>query len=148
VSVTQASFDDAVVSATVAIRLCTLLRDTGELRNAVQVARSALRRLQATRDASVSQAVFATSRPDDQLALSAASVSCFFDISTAAAVARRPGAGAYGGAGLFGASSQVRTLAITSVRSGCFGRAQGVCVPCSRLILVASSWRWKWCWSQ
>jgi hypothetical protein len=111
---TQASLDDGLLCATVALRLGALYQLTGDPRSAVQILRSGLNALQLARDTAISQAVHAPVRQDDQLALSAASVACFFDVAVPnvsndalQSVVKRPAAGAYGGSGLFGAESQV-----------------------------------------
>ena len=125
--VLQISLDDGLLRATVALRLGQLLTFTGDNVNAVQVLRSGLATVQAARDALLSQPLHNPTRSDDQLALSCASIACFCDAALSAAVtsagiqeaaketadtldllSKRPGAGAYGGSGLFGAESQVR----------------------------------------
>lgn len=117
----QASLDDPLLCGTVAVRLGALYTSFGDPRTSIQILRSGLLSIQAARDRAVSQSTHDPRRADDQLALSAASVACFFDAVTKDStdgdavnetVAKRPGAGAYGGAGLFGAESQVRVFCV------------------------------------
>ena len=130
----QACLDDPHLIATCALRLAALYRDRGDFLLAVQVLRSATARVQLHRDAATAQQVFDPSqRPDDQLALSHSSVSAHFPITTASEVEKRPGAGAYAGAGLFGSGSQVRWT---------LGRRVGAVVGCSCCRITIGSWPW------
>jgi hypothetical protein len=121
----------------VALRLGALYQLTGDPRSAVQVLRSGLNTVQSARDAAISQDIHSPLRQDDQLALSAASIACFFDVVVPAgssddSVIKRPAAGAYGGSGLFGAESQARlqlfanSARVFSVVIGCCLGLSGV----------------------
>lgn len=105
---TMTDMDDAALRGTIALRLGRLLLDSGEHRSAVEALREGVAGLQAARDQLVNHSLHLPRRSDDQQALTAAAVSCYFDNPLEEKLSQRPGVGAYGGTGLFGAGSQAR----------------------------------------
>ena len=106
-SLGYADADDVLLRAKVSLRLGILLEDGKEYRYAVQVLRSGLAAMKTARK---NMAAFSLHQPNtdgDKRALSSLSISASLSERDCLEAISRPGAGAYAGAGVFCAGSQL-----------------------------------------
>jgi hypothetical protein len=110
VAVNTLNLDDAVLRATIARSYGELLEKTGDAQAAVQVFRAGVRGLDQVRSDEVSFERHLPSSGADATALTMASITTQVDEVCEMLSATRNGAGAYGGSGVFGTSSQLQSV--------------------------------------
>ena len=106
-SLGYAGADDVLLRAKVALRLGILLEDGKEYRYAAQVLRSGLAAMKTARKDMVAFSLHQPRTDGDKRALTSLSISASLSERDCLEAISRPGAGAYAGAGVYGAASQL-----------------------------------------